>query len=126
MDAVGPDGRPAVFEGGAWHSQDRRFRWTGAAWVATSQPQLASQWMVRIGAGFVLLAALSYAVYTMVATQSAYTVGFYVGVAAFFAVLVAVFRFAGRWGWFGLVIRAGCGFLALLKILTLIAHPPPA
>ena len=75
--------------------------------------------------GWYLLALLGYAVYATVATQSEYAVGYWVGVAAFFGVLLAIYRLAGRWGWFGIVIRAGCGLLALVKILTLIAHPPP-
>jgi hypothetical protein len=83
-------------------------------------------WLVRIGAGVVLLALLGYAVYTTVATRSEYTIGYYVGVALFFGILLAIFRFAGRWGCFGIVIRAGCVGLALLRVLTLLAHPPPS
>jgi hypothetical protein len=29
---AGPDGRPAVFNGAAWISQDGRYWWNGAAW----------------------------------------------------------------------------------------------
>ena len=46
---------------------------------------------------------------------------YWVGVAAFFGVLLVIYRLAGRWGWIGIVIRAGCGLLVLVKILTLIA-----
>jgi hypothetical protein len=126
MDSpTGPDGLPAVFDGGVWRSQDRRFMWNGGDWVATHQ-STARPWMVKLGAGLVLLALLGYAVYTTMATKSEFAVGYYVGVIVFFAILFAVYRIAGRWGWFGVVIRAGCVLLALLKVLTLIAHPPPA
>jgi hypothetical protein len=127
MDSpVGPDGSPAVFDGGAWRSQDRRFSWNGAAWVPSKQQSTAGPWLVKLGIGLVLVALLGYAVYTTIATNSEFTIGYYVGVAIFFAILVAIYRFAGRWGWFGIVIRTGCVFLALLKVLTLVAHPPPA
>lgn len=122
---VGPDGLPAVFDGGAWHSHDRRFRWNGAAWVPTKKSD-AGPWLVKIGSSLILLALLSYAVYTTITTVDPYTIGYALGVIAFFATLFAIYRFAGRWGWFGIVIRAGCFFLALLKVLTLIAHRPPA
>jgi len=32
-DMIGPDGRPPVFDGAAWVSQDRRYWWNGAAWL---------------------------------------------------------------------------------------------
>jgi hypothetical protein len=121
---IGPDGRPAVFEGGVWMSQDRRFRWNGAAWLPVKGPG-ASPWLMQIGVGLLFLALIGYAVYTMVTTESAFVLGYYVGVILFFAILIAIYRYAGRWGWFGIVVRAGCGVLAVLKVLTLIAHPPP-
>lgn len=121
----GPDGLPAVFDGGAWRSHDRRFFWNGAAWVP-AKTSAAAPWLMKIGTSVVLLALLGFAVYTAIATQSEYTTGYYVGVVAFLAILVAIYRFVGRWGSFGIVIRAGSVFLALLKILTLIAHRPPA
>lgn len=122
---VGPDGLPAVFDGGAWHSHDRRFRWNGAAWVPTKKSD-AGPWLVRIGVSAIFAALIGYAIYTTITTTSAYTIGYYLGVVAFFATLFVIYRFAGRWGWFGIVIRAGSVFLALLKVLTLIAHRPPA
>ena len=72
------------------------------------------------------LTVIGYVVYTTLVTESAYTIGFYVGVIAFFAVLFVVFRFVGRWACFGIVIRGVCVLLAVLKVLTLVAHPPPA
>jgi hypothetical protein len=121
----GPDGLPATFEGGVWHSHDGRFWWNGAEWVQAKN-SASGPWLVKIGISLVLLALLGYAVYTTFATTSAYTIGFYIGVMVFFGTLFVIYRFVGRWGWFGILIRAGCGFLALLKVLTLIAHPPPA
>ena len=121
---VGPDGHPAVFDGGAWQSNDGRFRWNGAAWVATNK-SATGPWLVKIGITVILLALIGYAVYTTIATQSEYTIGYYLGVVAFFATLFVIYRFVGRWGWFGIVIRAGCFLLALLKVLSFIAHPPP-
>jgi hypothetical protein len=85
----------------------------------------SGSWLVRIGTSFVLLALLGYAVYTMIATSSEFAVGYYAGVAVFFAILFVIFRFAGRWGGFGTLIRAGSILLALLKVLTLITHRAP-
>jgi hypothetical protein len=121
----GPDGLPAVFDGGAWRSHDRRFLWNGAAWVPV-KTSAAAPWLMKIGSVVVLLALLGFAVYTMIATQSQYTSGYFIGVVAFLALLVAIYRFVGRWGSFGIVIRAGSVLLAVLKILTLLAHRPPA
>jgi hypothetical protein len=123
---VGPDGLPAVFEGGAWHSHDRSFRWNGAAWVPSAKPSVAGQWLVRAGTVFFLVALLGYAIYTTVASNSEFAVGYYVGAIIFFAILLVIYRFVGRWGAFGMVIRAGCFLLALLKVLTLVTHHPPA
>ena len=122
---TGPDGQPAVFEGGAWVSQDRRYWWNGAAWLPMRKPGAASPWLMRTGVWLLFAALVGYVLYTTFTAASAYTIGFYVGVIAFFAVVFVVFRFVGRWGWVGVVIRAGCAGLALLKILTLITHPPP-
>jgi len=122
---LGPDGRPAVFEGDAWVSQDRRFWWNGAAWLPLKRAGAAIP-LVNIGIVLLILAIIGYVAYTMLATESAFTVGFYVGVIAFFGVVFLVFRFVGRWGWFGIPIRVVCVALALLKVVTLIAHPPPA
>ena len=125
MDApVDPDGFPAVFDGGTWHSHDRSLRWSGEAWVRVNE-SASSPWLVRIGTTVVLVALLGYAVYTMIATNSEFAIGYYVGVAAFFAILLVIFRFAGRWGSFGTLVRAGSILLALLKILNLVTHRPP-
>jgi uncharacterized membrane protein YkvI len=125
MDApIGPDGLPAVFDAGAWHSHDRSFRWNGADWVPTKK-SVAGPWLVRIGTSAVLVALLGYAVYTTIASNSEFAVGYYLGAVIFFGILLVIFRFAGRWGGFGTVIRVGSIFLALLKVLTLFVHRPP-
>ena len=122
---VGPDGWPAVFEGGRWCSRDGSLWWDGAAWVPTNKKSATSSWLVRIGASIVLVALLGYAVYTTVATNSEFAIGYYIGLALSVAILIAIYRFAGQWGCFGIVIRAGCFLLAALKGLTLVMHPPP-
>ena len=121
---LGPDGRPALFESGIWLSQDRRFWWNGAAWLPVRRSGTGFPF-ANVGLGLLFVAIIGYVAYTTLATESAYTIGFYVGVFAFFAVLFVVFRFAGRWGWLGTIVRVITVALALLKILTLIAHPPP-
>jgi len=80
----------------------------------------------HIGFAVVFVAVIGYAVYTMVSTDSALALGVYFGAIAFFGVLFIVFLVAGRWGWFGSVARVLCVGLALLKIITLIVHPPAA
>jgi hypothetical protein len=122
----GPDGLPAVFEGGTWRSHDRSFSWSGTAWVPIQKPSAAGQWLVRAGTVVFLVALFGYAIYTTVASNSEFAVGYYIGAVVFFAILLVVYRFAGRWGWIGIVVRAGCFLLAALKILTLIAHHPGA
>ena len=122
---LGPDGRLAVYEGGAWVSADRRFWWNGTAWLPLQKPGAVSPWLVRIGVWLVLAALGGYVLYTTFTSVSAYTAGYYVGAIAFFGLLFVVFRFVGRWGWMGVVIRAGLAGLALLKVLTLLAHRPP-
>jgi hypothetical protein len=125
MDApFGPDGLPAVFDGGTWHSHDRSFWWNGTEWVPVKK-SVAGPWLVRVGTSVVLVALLGYAVYTTIATKSEFAVGYYLGAVIFFAILLVIYRFAGRWGGFGTVIRAGSIFLALLKVLTLVVHRPP-
>ena len=126
MDAqVGPDGLPAVFEGGSWHSHDHSFRWNGVDWVPAPKPSAAGQWLVRAGTVFLLVALLGYAIYTTVSSNSEFAVGYYLGAVVFFAILLVIYRFAGRWGWFGIIIRGGCFLLAALKVLTLVTHHPP-
>lgn len=122
---IGPDGLPALFENGAWVSSNRSYWWNGVAWVPIRKAGRELPF-VKVGLAIVFVAVLGYALYTTFTTESAYTIGYFVGVFAFFAVLFLIYRFVGRWGLFGIVIRVLCAALGLLKILTLIAHPPPA
>ena len=122
----GPDGLPAVYEGGAWRSHDRSFSWDGMNWVPTPKSSRGRPWLIRLGTVVFMVALLGYAIYTSVASNSEFAVGYYIGAVVFFAILLVVYRFAGRWGWFGILIRAGCFLLALLKALTLVAHHPAA
>ncbi len=122
---VGPDGRPAVFESGVWFSQDRRHQWNGADWIASHRSGEGLSF-AHVGFAAVFVAVVAYAVYTMVNSESAFNIGFYLGAIAFFGLLFLIFLFAGRWGWIGSVVRVLCVGLALLKIVTLIANPPPS
>ena len=121
---LGPDGLPARFEGGAWVSQDRRYYWDGVAWILIKSSS-RGPWLTRAGVVVLFAAVIGYALYTVVATQNEFTAGYVAGVFVFFLLLVAVFRAVGRWGCFGYGIRAVTVVLAVLKVLTLIAHPLP-
>ena len=52
--------------------------------------------------------------------MDAYSAGFAFGVLAYFAVLAAVYWFAGRLGWIGVGVRAIVVFLAILRVLALL------
>ncbi|HEY6114979.1 MAG TPA: hypothetical protein VI172_03385 [Candidatus Dormibacteraeota bacterium] len=114
-----------MFDAGTWYSQDGKFQWDGSAWIRSSKPRETVS-PAHIGFAVVFVAVIGYAVYTMVSTDSAFALGVYFGAIAFFGVLLIVFFVAGRWGWFGAVVRVLSVGLALLKIVTLIAHPPSA
>src|SRR5260370_42023776 len=51
---TGPDGRPAVFDGAAWVSQDRLYWWNGAAWQPIKKPGFRPSGLVIILALFVI------------------------------------------------------------------------
>jgi hypothetical protein len=51
---VGPDGRPAVFDGAAWVSQDRRYWWNGAEWLRIKKPPFRPSGLVIILGLFVV------------------------------------------------------------------------
>ena len=40
-------------------------------------------------------------------------------------VFVLVFRFVGRWGWIGLIIRVICVALILIRIVSILAFVNP-
>jgi hypothetical protein len=50
-----------------------------------------------------------------------YDLGFWVGNGLYLLVLVVVFRFVGRWGWIGLIIRIICVALVLIRLLAILA-----
>jgi hypothetical protein len=50
-----------------------------------------------------------------------YTAGYFIGVFLFFLTLVLVFKFAGRWGWFGVLVRMACGGLMAFRVMSLLA-----
>jgi hypothetical protein len=54
---AGPDGRPAVFDGAAWVSQDRRYWWNGAAWQPIKKPGFRPSGLVIVLGLFVAGAA---------------------------------------------------------------------
>jgi ABC-type polysaccharide/polyol phosphate export permease len=59
-------------------------------------------------------------------SQDAYNFGFWLGNIIFLVLLALIFRFVGRWGWIGLIIRAVCALLFIFRIVALIAfiNPP--
>jgi hypothetical protein len=61
-----------------------------------------------------------------VTTEDAFGVGFWIGNLIYLGVLVLIFRFVGRWGWIGLIIRIVCAGLVIFRLVTLLAffHPP--
>jgi len=123
---IGPDGLPAVFEGGGWVSHDGRYRWNGVSWTPVKQQSVAGPWLQRGGVVVLFLAVVGYAVYTIVSNQAEYTAGYLVGIVVFFALLLVIFRAVGqRWGCFGTAIRVATIALAVLRILALLRHPPP-
>jgi hypothetical protein len=60
---VGPDGRPAVFDGAAWVSQDRRYWWNGAAWLPIKKTGFRPSGLVIV-LGFFVIAAAAYILYS--------------------------------------------------------------
>jgi hypothetical protein len=62
MDAMtAPDGRPALFDGAAWVSQDGRYWWNGAAWQPIKRKGFHPNFFV-MGMGLLVVAALAYMV----------------------------------------------------------------
>ena len=60
-----------------------------------------------------------------VSNEDAYGVGFWIGNLLFLGLLALIFRFVGRWGWIGLIIRAICALLFILRVVSLIAFVAP-
>lgn len=53
--------------------------------------------------------------------MSNYDLGFWVGNGIFLLIFVLIFRFVGRWGWIGLIIRIICVAVILIRILAILA-----
>jgi hypothetical protein len=54
-----------------------------------------------------------------------YNMGYVIGAILFFVVLVLIYKFAGRWGWFGVLIRMACAGLVAFRVFALLfAHAP--
>lgn len=114
----GPDGRPAVFENGGWVSYDRRYRWNGVGWTPI-QTSASGPWLQRASVVVLFLAVTGYLAYTVVANDAYYSVGYVVGVIAFFGVLLVIYRIAGRGGCFGAAVRVAVIALAVLRVLAM-------
>ena len=52
--------------------------------------------------------------------MSDYDLGFWVGNGIFLLIFVLIFRFVGRWGWIGLIIRIICVGIILIRILAIL------
>lgn len=115
----GPDGRPAVFENGGWVSYDRRYRWNGVGWTPI-ETSASGPWLQRAGVVLLFLAVTGYLAYTVVANDAYYSVGYVVGVIAFFGVLWVIYRIAGRGGCFGAAVRVAVIALAVLRVLAML------
>ena len=50
--------------------------------------------------------------------------GYYLGVLAAVLIPALIFWFAGRWGFFGVLIRIVCVIVLLLRVFTWLGHPP--
>lgn len=127
QQVVGPDGQPAEFRGTAWVSRDGRYFWNGAVWQAVPQARFAfasSKLIVGLGVALIGVAGVFAWPYLGI-TGDPYVIGYYVGILVFFGLMFVIYRFVGRWAVLGLAIRMIIGALVILKVLTLISHPPP-
>jgi hypothetical protein len=60
----------------------------------------------------------------LITLDAYFTSGYYIGAAIFIALFALVFWFAGRLGWFGLLVRIVCAILIALKLFqVLFTHP---
>ena len=53
--------------------------------------------------------------------MSDFDIGFWVGNAIYLLIFVLIFRFVGRWGWVGLIIRIICVGFILIRILAILS-----
>lgn len=60
----------------------------------------------------------------MITLDAYYTSGYYIGAAIFIALFALVYWFAGRLGWFGLLVRLICAVLIAFKLYQVVfTHP---
>jgi hypothetical protein len=57
----------------------------------------------------------------VLAADPYYSAGYFIGIFLFFLVLVLIYRFAGRWGWVGILVRMACAGLVAFRIFSLLA-----
>ena len=60
----------------------------------------------------------------MIILDAYFSTGYYIGAAIFIGLFALVYWFAGRWGWFGVLVRLICAVLIALKLFqVLFTHP---
>jgi hypothetical protein len=60
----------------------------------------------------------------MIALDAYFSTGYYIGAAIFIGIFALVYWFAGRLGWFGLLVRIVCAVLIAFKLFqVLFTHP---
>jgi len=96
-----------------------RYRWNGVGWTPI-QTSASGPWLQRAGVVLLFLAVTGYLAYTVVANDAYYSVGYVVGVIAFFGVLLVIYRIAGRGGCFGAAVRVAVIALAVLRVLAML------
>jgi hypothetical protein len=60
----------------------------------------------------------------LITLDAYYTSGYYIGAAIFIGLFALVYWFAGRLGWFGLLVRLICAVLIAFKLYQVVfTHP---
>ena len=125
MDFLGPDGKPVIFEGDGYYSQDHTFKWAAGMWVPVKPPRRMPGWLtiaLWIGFGGIFAYAVYASALTLSPTQ-VYDTGFFFGVVALLVVLALAFRYAGRFGSGGTIVRGLAIGLFVLRLVLLFARP---
>ena len=52
--------------------------------------------------------------------MSSFDLGFWVGNGLYLLIFVLIFRFVGRWGWIGLLIRIVCVAFILIRVVAIL------
>jgi len=101
-------------------SDDRRYRWNGVSWTPIQTVSSSGPWLQRAGVVLLVLAVVGYLGYIVVANDEWYSLGFVVGVIAYFAVLLVIYKIAGRGGCFGAAVRVVVIALAVLRVVAML------